>query len=197
MTEEKLIARAQTGDINAFRQLVRQTQQSLYHFAYDLTGNHHDAEDLSQEVYLRMHRHLHKFRGDAKVTSWLFRIAVNTNISKHRKKAFKALTFVETMDDGSISTGRSSSAWETNPEKHAERSIMQSHIQSALQSLSLRERSVFSLRHYRDLPLKEIAAIMGITEGTVKSTLFRSIRKLQKRLEDYREEIGTETGGIS
>jgi RNA polymerase sigma-70 factor (ECF subfamily) len=56
---------------------------------------------------------------------------------------------------------------------------------------------VFSLRHYQDLPLKEIAAVLEITEGTVKSTLFRSIRKLQKRLEAYNEEFGIETGGIS
>lgn len=185
--EQVLIERARKGESAAFRELVERYQEKMYYFSLDLTGNHHDAEDLSQEVFIKAYRSLDRFRGDAKLSSWLYRIAVNTNINKHRKKAYSAMKTEENLDTMNWET-YSGADVSGNPEEQARAVLLQKHIDEALNRLSMRERCVFVLRHYDDFALKDIAEIMGISNGTVKSTLFRALKKLQKELAFYREE---------
>ena len=187
--EQALVQRARNGEMGAFRELVELYKKKIYYLSLDLTGNHHDAEDLSQEVFIKAYRSLKNFRGDAKLNSWLYRITVNTCISQRRKKSVAAMTLQEDFESESTPRFFSESESSHNPERHAEASLMQQHIDSALQQLTPRERSIFVLRHYNDLPLKEIAQILKITEGTVKSMLFRAIQRLQKELAFYRKEI--------
>jgi RNA polymerase sigma-70 factor (ECF subfamily) len=187
--EQALVERARNGEMGAFRELVELYKKKIYYLSLDLTGNHHDAEDLSQEVFIKAYRSLKNFRGDAKFNSWLYRITVNTCISQRRKKSVAAMTLQEDFESESTPRFFSESESSHNPERHAEASLMQQHIDSALQQLTPRERSIFVLRHYNDLPLKEIAQILKITEGTVKSMLFRAIQRLQKELAFYRKEI--------
>ena len=186
--EQVLVERARSGEMGAFRELVERYKKKIYYLSLDLTGNHHDAEDLSQEVFIKAYRSLKKFRGDAKFNSWLYRIAVNTCISQKRKKSLSSMTLQEDFDsESSPQYQMSEGGVSHNPELSAEAELMQQHIDKALQQLTPRERSIFVLRHYNDLPLKEIAQILKITEGTVKSMLFRGIQKLQKELSFYRE----------
>ena len=192
MSEEQvllLVERARNGEVGAFRELVERYKKKIYYLSLDLTGNHHDAEDLSQEVFIKAYRSLKKFRGDAKFNSWLYRIAVNTCISQKRKKSVSSMTLQEDFDSDSDQQHFSGEASFHNPERSAEAGLIQKHINKALQRLTPRERSVFVLRHYNDLPLKEIAQILKISEGTVKSMLFRAIQRLQKELAFYRKEI--------
>ena len=188
--EQQLVERARNGEMGAFRELVERYKKKIYYLSLDLTGNHHDAEDLSQEVFIKAYRSLKKFRGDAKFNSWLYRITVNTCISQKRKKSVSAMTLQEDFDSENTSQQFSQKESMHNPEHSAEAGLMQQHIDNALQQLTPRERSIFVLRHYNDLPLKEIAHILKITEGTVKSMLFRGIQKLQKELSFYRREFG-------
>jgi len=187
--EQVLIERARNGEMGAFRKLVERYKKKIYYLSLDLTGNHHDAEDLSQEVFIKAYRSLKNFRGEAKFNSWLYRITVNTCISQKRKKSVSAMTLQEDFDDDSAQQQFSNGGSNHNPEHSAEAGLMQQHIDNALQCLTPRERSIFVLRHYNDLPLKEIAQILKITEGTVKSMLFRGIQKLQKELSFYREDF--------
>ena len=187
--EQVLVERARNGEMGAFRELVERYKKKIYYLSLDLTGNHHDAEDLSQEVFIKAYRSLENFRGDAKFNSWLYRITVNTCISQRRKKSVSAMTLQEDFDSENTSQHLSQDISIHNPERSAEAGLMQQHIDFALQQLTPRERSIFVLRHYNDLPLKEIAQILKITEGTVKSMLFRGIQKLQKELSFYRKEI--------
>ncbi len=185
--EQVLVERARNGEMGAFRELVERYKKKIYYLSLDLTGNHHDAEDLSQEVFIKAYRSLKKFRGDAKFNSWLYRITVNTCISQRRKKSVSAMTLQEDFDGNSDQQYFAKETSFLNPEQSAEAGLMQQHIDNALQQLTRRERSIFVLRHYNDLSLKEIAQILKITEGTVKSMLFRGIQKLQKELSFYRE----------
>ena len=196
MNEEKiLVERAQNGETAAFRELVEQYKKKIYFLALDLTGNHHDAEDLSQEVFIKAYRSLDGFRGDAKFGSWLYRITVNTNINQHRKKAFSALKAQESLEDMKWDENQFiGSNQAVSPDAQAQAGFIQKHIEQAMDRLSTNERCVFVLRHYNDLPLKEIAEIMSISKGTVKSTLFRTLKKLQKELSFYREELAMEIG---
>lgn len=191
--EQSLIERARNGETAAFRELVERHKKKIYYLALDMTGNHHDAEDMSQEVFIKAYRYLNSFRGDAKLSSWLYRITVNTCYDHRRKKSLTSMEFKENLDE--MGTAQQTSTGEhvsENPEQRAEASVIQNHIQNALQRLSLKERSVFVLRHYNHFQLKEIAYIMDISLGTVKSTLFRAVERLQKELSFYRADLGLE-----
>ncbi len=187
--EQVLVQRARNGEMGAFRELVERYKKKIYYLSLDLTGNHHDAEDLSQEVFIKAYRSLKDFRGEAKFNSWLYRITVNTCISQRRKKSVAAMTLQEDFDSDSTPQYFSKSESIQNPERSAEAGLMQLHIENALQQLTPRERSVFVLRNYNDMSLKEIAQILKIKEGTVKSMLFRAIQRLQKKLAFYKREI--------
>lgn len=171
------------GDMT-FRDIVEQHKRPVYALAYDLTGSHHDAEDLSQEVFIKAYRALPEFRGEAQMYSWLYRITVNTYLNKRRKKA---LRFRQLWDDFSHEASDGSTI---RPDQEAEASTMRQHVEAALAQLSPRERSAFVLRHYQDQSIKEVAAAMDVAEGTVKSLLFRAIKKLRTTLDFYREDLG-------
>ncbi len=194
MTDEKvLIQRAQKGETAAFRELVEQNKKNVYYLALDLTGNQQDAEDLSQEVFIKAYRNIKNFRSDGKMSSWLYRITVNTNINQYRLKSHQARKTQESFDE--LLPSQEHSLGNTplhNPEKSAESEMIQQHIDVALDRLTPKERSIFVLRHYNDLPLKEIAEIHQVQLGTVKSMLFRTIKKLQKELAFYRADLGLE-----
>ena len=189
--EQVLVKRMQQGDMSAFRELVERYKKNIYYLAHDLTGNHHDAEDLSQEVFIKAFRSMNKFRGDAKLISWLYRITVNTAISQKRKKSVSKMQLQENFEESINESDQiNDSEFSRNPEKKAESGLMRNHLERAIEKLTPREKSIFVLRHYNDLPQKEIAEILKINLGTVKSMLFRAIKKLQKELAFYKEEVG-------
>jgi RNA polymerase sigma-70 factor (ECF subfamily) len=191
--ERALVRRIQTGDQAAFRELVETHKQNVYYLALDLTGNHYDAEDVSQEVFIKAYKGIGTFRSGARLNTWLYRITMNTFIDRKRKKSLNVVKLPATDEDeernpldlaGDEVTG--------NPERELAAGRIDDHIREALESLSEQERVVFVMRHYEDMALKEISAALDIAEGTVKSLLFRSVRKLRQRLSFYRDELGLE-----
>ncbi len=174
-----------------FDRVIDLHQRRIYRLALDLTGNHHDAEDLAQQTFLKAYQGLNGFRGESRLGSWLHRIAVNTHIDCQRGLSEAARRTQRSWDDEDDFV---SSAAERrpagNPEKRAEAATIQRHIARALQGLSPRERAVFVLRHYQQLKLREIASVLDVSEGTVKSLLFRAIRRLREELSFYRPELG-------
>jgi RNA polymerase sigma-70 factor (ECF subfamily) len=174
--------------MSAFREIVEQYKRMVYHLALDMTGSPHDADDVSQDVFLRVYRSLESFRGDAKVSSWLYRIAINVCLDRRSKKATMMMELREDMESGEH--GMTSDNNATHPVTATESRMIQQHIDIALRRLTPRERSVFVLRHYNDLSMKEIATTLSVTVGTVKSTLFHAIEKLQKELSFYKKDFG-------
>lgn len=192
MTDEHLlIERAQRGELHAFRELVERSKINVYRLAYDLTGSRHDAEDLSQDVFVKAYRSLHQFRHDAKWSTWLYRITVNTCMDRRKVKSFTQLSFHDDIDEGVVAGAMKHSS-SVSPEKSAEAGLIRQEIEKALDRLTAKERSVFVLRHYHDQSLKQISETLGISEGTVKSFLFRAIRRLQKTLAFYKKDFGLE-----
>jgi len=191
MTDEReLIDRAQRGDMESFRLLVERARANVYRLAYDLTSNRHDAEDLSQEVFLKVYRSLQQFRGDAKWSSWLYRITVNTCCDHYKSGTTKIMKRTEDIENDKSNNIFCSDA--ALPDKSANAKMIQENIDRALHQLTSRERSVFVLRHYHDLPLKQIAETLEITDGTVKTLLFRAIQKLRQELAFYKNDLGLE-----
>lgn len=191
MLEEKdLIQQIQTGNRNAFRQLVEEYKRKVYYLAYDLTGNHMDADDLSQEVFIRIFNSVRNFRHESKFSTWIYRVTINCWINMKKSKGYKIRERQDRLDNNFYLNEQRAS--EQNPQHEVEKSDLHKFIQNALHKLSTKEKSVFIMRHYHDLSLKEIGTTLNISVGTVKSLLFRAINKLQKQLTGHKNELNWE-----
>lgn len=185
--EQNIIDRICRGDTAAFQRLVERYKKKIYFLAYDILGDHHEAEDISQEVFIKVFRSLRNFRRDAKMSSWIYQITANTCIDALRKKKSKPQVNLEDFNHVSLQDNLAGGGTRVqNPELSAEASIMQHKIQNALHKVTPKERTVFVMRHYNDLKIKEIAETLQVSSGTVKSLLFRALKKLRKELSIHR-----------
>jgi RNA polymerase sigma-70 factor, ECF subfamily len=184
--EQRLVQQAREGSLDAFRELVDRSKRNVYLLAYHMTGSHHDAEDCSQDVFIKAYRSLPAFRGDAQWNTWIHRITINTCLD-HRKARKEPMS--EFNEEEGMHESRGPAGF-TQPDNAAEGGMIRENIGRALDRLSPSERSVFVLRHFHDMTLKQIAGMLELAEGTVKSHLFRAIQRLQKELSFYREDAG-------
>lgn len=182
MKEEGLIEKVKEGNLRAFRQIVEQYKGIVYTIAYDILKVHEDAEDVSQEVFLKVYHSIGTFRGESKFSSWIHRIAVNLSLNHRRKMNRRILDSMNEKVEETIDGGNNTYA-------ETERLELSKKIENALNSLTEKQRTTFVLKHYHNLSLKEIADAMGCSVGTVKSQLFRALQKLQGLLEKYRIEL--------
>jgi RNA polymerase sigma-70 factor (ECF subfamily) len=183
MDENTIIEGMARGDQRAFRELVERYKKKVYYLALDMAGNPVDAEDISQEVFLKVYRSFATFRKGARLGSWLYRVTYNASIDHLRRKGAAPEPVADDVleylsRDGAALPGRSA----VDPAAAAESSQLQERIARALEKVSPQEKAVFLLRHYEDLMLKDIAASLGLSLGSVKSYLFRAVRKLQREL---------------
>jgi len=183
MDDSPLIEGMARGDQTAFREFVERYKKKVYFLALDMVGNPADAEDVSQEVFLKVFRSFATFKKDAKLSSWLYRVTYNASIDHLRRKE----TVPEPVGDEFLEsrTGEDAgfpSRVGADPAMTAETLLLQARISRALEKVSPQEKAVFLLRHYDDLMLKDIASSLGLSIGAVKSYLFRAVRKLQKEL---------------
>ncbi|UCH94173.1 MAG: RNA polymerase sigma factor [Candidatus Aminicenantes bacterium] len=196
--ETKLVDRLCQGDLEAFQELVERYKKKVYYLAYDMAGDHHEAEDISQEVFIKVFRHIKKFRKDAALKSWIYQITVNTCIDVQRKKSRKPHVLMESSQMDSL---QQASSWtgstNTNPERLAEANMIQHRIQQLLHKVSPKERSAFVMRYYNELKTTEIAIILNLSTNTIKSLLFRARKKLQKELSFYQSNLQTEVSNES
>ena len=188
-----LIEQIKLGQKNAFKGLVEKYKKPLYFFCYRLCGNHADAEDLSQEVFIKVYQKIGQFREEAKILTWIYRIASNSFIDKKRRKVLSLVNIDDQKSERDIDPSKAQAQYtEMNPEIQTESKIMQNHIDEAMKKLSDKEKTTFVLKHYNGLSIKEIALTFKTSEGTVKSHLFRAVKKLQLALSFYRNDLGLE-----
>ena len=188
--DDELIRAAQKGDRSAFDSLVRRYDRSVLRLALHMLGNEQDAQDVHQDAFIKAYRHLSNFRFECSFYTWLYRIVTNLCLDQLRRRKSRRED-PSTVDDGSgesidllanLTDGRASA----NPARELERKGMSEAIQSALEELTPRERTVFELKHYQGLKLRTIGEMLSTTEETAKNTLFRATRKLRARLADVR-----------
>lgn len=186
----ELVKRAIGGDKKVLRQIVELNKKKIFYLAYDLTGSMEDAEDLSQEVFLKLFRSLKKYKGNALLSSWLYRITVNTFLSQKRLGSSKIKdNTVDEKEIERINDNVSNPNIISIPEKSVEGEQIHEHLNTALEKLSPRERAVFVLRNYQGMQLKSCSEHLNISEGTVKSLQFRAVKKLQKFLSYYKDQV--------
>ncbi|MGH3452733.1 MAG: RNA polymerase sigma factor [Haloechinothrix sp.] len=171
-----LVAAARDGDREAFDELVRVTYASAYTLAYRMTGSEDDARDVVQEAYLRAYRGLRRFRGDARFSTWLYRITANcaaTHLGRRARHRHDELDDATPVADTSP---------DRDPQLRADADDLRQRLQVALAELPPRLRAVVLLRDVYDLPHEAIAAELGISESAAKVRLHRARNKLREQL---------------
>lgn len=171
-----LVAAARDGDRVAFEELVRLTSADTYTLAFRLMGDEDDARDVVQEAYLRAYRGISKFRGDARFTTWMYRITANCAVTHMERR--KRHRHEELADDAPLADARP----EHDPQARADVGALRDELTQALQELPPRLRAVVVLRDIYDLPHEAIAAELGISETAAKVRLHRARARLRDRL---------------
>ena len=179
---DELVAAAQEGDQRAFEELVRQTYKDTYTLAYRLVGDEEDARDVVQETYLRVHKGLKKFRGDAQLSTWLHRITANcasTYLGRRGKHRHDQMG-----DDFDVVDAEP----QRDPVFQADLGDLRSSLVDALMQLPPKLRTVVVLRDIYDLPHDAIAQELDISESAAKVRLHRARKRLRERLYPLGEE---------
>jgi len=194
--EAALVEQARRGDQRAFRTLVERYQRRVFSLALGLLKDPDEARDISQEAFLKAHRHLGSFQGTASFYTWLYRITVNLCIDRKRKASRGSeVELDERMSHrqvGSPADVMATQKLSFNPHRVAQSSELRKRIFAALEKLSEQHRAVLILREVEGLSYKEIADSMDCPEGTVMSRLFHARRQMQELLSDFAEDAEQE-----
>ena len=183
--EKRLIKLAQEGDSRAFEKLVQTYDQRVLALAMQLVGNRDDAQDIYQEVFMRVFKQIHNFRFNSEFYTWLYRIVVNCAITYRKKRNRDYHTSLDEIADKEKGWQWFPADTAQPPDKIIINKEIRQKIENSLCLLSLKQRVVFVLRFFQDFKIKEVAQIMGCTEGTVKNYLFRATQKMRKELKLY------------
>ena len=182
----QLVEEARAGDQLAFHRLVDQFQPEIYRMIYYRTRSQMDAEDLTQDVFLKAYKHLARLQTPRVFRSWLYRIAVNRVNDYFRKKRFRALFGNISVDDETFQETEEMAVAAQGPEQIERREFWQ-HVEKMLDILSHMEREVFLLRFLDQLSLKEITEALGKNESTIKTHLYRALNKIKIAFGDMQE----------
>ena len=182
MTEQQLVLRAKAGDDEAFAQLMRDNEKRIYNLTLRMTGNPDDAMDLAQEAFLNAWRGLKFFKGDSSFSTWVYRLASNACIDhlrrQKRRQDISAPMPVDEEDDSQpdIPDDR------FQPEQELERQELRNAVYAGLEQLSDEHRQVLVMREINGLSYQEIADVLDLEAGTVKSRIARARNSLRKIL---------------
>ena len=180
MDEKHILARARRGELPAFEELVRRHEKRVYAVALRSSGSPEDAEDITQEVFLRAWRSIEEFRGDSGFSTWLFRITMNLCVDHARHKHAQPQTQPLVM--GEEESERPLPDTAPTPEEHLDNSELGRELAAALDEVSEEHRRIVLLRDVSGMSYTEIAEVLEISEGTVKSRLSRARIALRKVL---------------
>jgi RNA polymerase sigma-70 factor (ECF subfamily) len=184
--EHELIERARAGDQEAFCLLARSYQRRIYALALHYTRDPHEAEDLSQEVWLKAYRALSSFRGEAGFYTWLRKITVNTFLNQQRevktmygseRKAFVMGKLVS-LEELGLAPAQPQSV----PEERLHQQMMAEKVMAGMGELTAQQRLIFLLKHREGMTYEEIAQACAVSTGTVKKALFRAVNRLREYL---------------
>ena len=192
--ESELIGRAQGGDAEAFAALARSYERRVLLLALHYCRDRHDAEDLSQEVWLKAFRAIESFRGESSFYTWLRQITINTFLNERRAPAPGGRARVVELDAWEATrrdAGGASAAEEAafplartprGVEESLDQQFLVARVFDALGDLTPQQRLIFLLKHQEGMTYEEIAAAIGCSAGTTKKALFRAVLKLRERL---------------
>jgi RNA polymerase sigma-70 factor, ECF subfamily len=186
--ELSLVERAKTGESEAFRALVVRYQRKVYAVALGIVKDRDLAWDVSQEAFIRVHRHLADFKGESSFSTWVLRIVTHLAIDSVRRERASSKDDIDEVREQDLQGGGEgilATALGSNPHESALRKELLEKIQGALAELPEKHRTILVLRELEGLSYEELAERLGIHKGTVMSRLFHARKKMQALLRDY------------
>lgn len=177
--EASLVERHRQGDDRAFGEIYEQFESMVYNLALRMSGNAADADDISQETFLRAFRHLKRFKGKSSLKTWLFRIALNCSNTRLRRRGRRRARNIE---DGEAELERAADAGRS-PEEAAVAADLSETFRAGLAALPVHYREAVLLRDFEDMNYEQIAEVLGVRLGTVRSRIARGRDLLRKRME--------------
>jgi len=185
-TDEIIVERALSGDAEAFGEIARRWERRIFALAYGMLGREEDARDATQETFLAAFRNLRGFRGEAKVSSWLHRIAVNQCITRQRRAKVRSESALE--DEEEKNAGSFAAPLRLSPVRITESTQITRAVRRAVNSLPLELRQIVVMKEFEELTFKEISDILDVPLSTVKSRLYTALKQLQMRLQRFGSE---------
>lgn len=179
--ENLLVAKAQGGDVSSFEALVALYERRVYHIAYRILENPHDAEDVLQETFLKAFENLQRFRSESSFYTWIVQIAVNAALQRVKKQRRQRTVSLDESSDENDYRPKEIVIWEEDPEKLFSRKELRVILEKAIRSLPVIYRTVFLMKDVEELSAEAIAKTLGISVPAAKSRLIRA--RLQLR--DY------------
>jgi RNA polymerase sigma-70 factor, ECF subfamily len=185
LSDSQIIERTLGGEPDAFNLLVRRWERQIYGLTLRILGRDEEAKDATQETFLSAYRNLSKFRGEAKFSSWIYRIALN--ICNTRLRSRSKLTI--SLDEQREITGLEIAAEDADLGGGIQQEQITRHVRRALQGLPAEMRQVIIMKEYEGLKFSEIADVLGIPISTVKTRMYTGLTELRKRLGHLREAV--------
>ena len=184
--DEELVARAQSGEAPAFDALVVKHSPRLYVLIYNMTANHDDTDDLMQDVWAKAYRSIGGFRGKSQFYTWLHSVAANTTLNFLKKRSRRWTMSLDDVENGVLQDKEFVELQATStPVRETDLGEMQQRINEAMMKLTPEHRAVVTMFDIQGMPHAEIAKILGIGEGTVRSRLFYAHKQLQAWLSEF------------
>lgn len=176
--EADVIQAVLDGDVNAYEALVKEYEKNVYNLALRMTGNSEDAYDMSQEAFIKAYNSLGAFRGESKFSVWLYRIVSNVCLDFLRSKNRKPTVSLSVENDDGDEVELDIADESNSPELVLERGLTRDAVRRGLAALPDDHREILLLREIQGLSYDEIAEVLGLEAGTVKSRIFRARKKL-------------------
>ena len=172
-TDTELIDAFKSGDVTGFNELVRRYQEKVYWIARRIVGSHQDADDVAQEVFIRVHKALRDFRAESGFYTWLYRVAVNVSLNALRKNRIKEFIRFEDVEEIL-----------EQPDAGADRPVLKKEyddlLERAIARLPAKQKAVFMMRYYDEMPYETMAQVLGKSVGGLKANYFHALKKVQE-----------------
>jgi RNA polymerase sigma-70 factor (ECF subfamily) len=186
ISDENIVERALTGDVDAFGEIVRRWERRIFALAYGMLGREEDARDATQETFLAAFRNLRGFRGEARVSSWLHRIAVNQCITRQRRAKVRNEAALDDEEEKDATTFAAPLSY--SPALTVESRQTTAAVRRAVNSLPIELRQVVVMKEFEELTFREIADALDLPLSTVKSRLYTALKQLEMRLQKFGSE---------
>lgn len=181
LADEKLVEIAVRSDPDAFGEIVRRWDRKIFALCYGMLGREDEARDAAQETFISAYRNLSRFRGEARFSSWLHRIAVNQCLTAKRRDKSRAEDYID--DDQQQSERTFVAAQSSSPGNITEQAERTQLVRTAVESLPLDLRQVVVMKEFEEMTFQEISETLEIPLSTVKSRLYTALKQLRRRLE--------------
>ena len=178
-TDAECVERLQRGETDAFEPLIRRHQKTIFNLVYRMLGDYDEAAEVSQEAFLSAYKAINTFRGDANFSTWLYRIALNHATTRRKTLNLRQQRYV------AIENSDAATDPQLGPAETLEKKEVRERVQQAMNSLDPDDATVILLRDLHDTPYEEVARVLEIPIGTVKSRLHRARQALKVELASY------------